>query len=142
MEPRTVYLGWAGFLALMSAVACSDGGTTGPEPGIEERLQRTLEEEFAETGGKGFSVAVLLPGRPVWTGTVGVSYGNVPITRRSVFGAGSITKTFTALTILRMAEDGLLSLILIRDVMLQSGRAARLCWLGKSQRKHLPRPPN
>lgn len=91
-------------------LAC-DGDGTAPTPlTLEQRLQAALNEGFAQTEGKGFSVAVLVPGRSMWTGVVGVSHDDVPITPRTVFGAGSITKTFTALTILRLAEEGFLSL--------------------------------
>ena len=77
---------------------------------LEERLQEALEDGFALVDGKGISVSVLVPGKPMWTGVAGVSHGSVPITPRTVFAAGSITKTFTALTILRLAEEGDLSL--------------------------------
>jgi D-alanyl-D-alanine carboxypeptidase len=94
------------------ALACGGNGSqTAPTPlTVEERLETALEAGFARTNGRGFSVSVLVPGRPMWTGVRGVSHGTVPITPSSVFAAGSITKTFTALTILRLAEEGRLSL--------------------------------
>jgi D-alanyl-D-alanine carboxypeptidase len=46
----------------------------------------------------------------MWTGVAGESHGTVAITPGMPFAAGSITKTFTAITILRLAEEGLLSL--------------------------------
>jgi D-alanyl-D-alanine carboxypeptidase len=99
-----------GIVAVLFGASCSDRGPTEPVLTVEERLEATLSEEFAKTGGQGLSVAALLPGRPIWVGTAGMSHGDVPITDRSVLGAGSITKTFTALTILSMVEEGLLSL--------------------------------
>jgi D-alanyl-D-alanine carboxypeptidase len=86
-----------------------DGTAPGPQT-FEDSLEAALGSGFAQTSGKGYSVAVLVPGRPMWTGVRGVSYGTVPITPASVFAAGSITKTFTALTILRLAEEGVLTL--------------------------------
>ncbi len=89
---------------------CSDTPTAGSPDTFAESLQAALDGAFHQAQGRGLSVTVLAPGEPPWTGVAGVSHGSVPITDRSVFAAGSITKTFTALTILRMAEDGLLSL--------------------------------
>jgi len=101
---------WLGVVLLSGvAVACS-GAATEPLPvTLGEKLQAALDEGFAQTTGKGVSVAVVIPGEPMWTGSAGVSHGAVPITEKSVFAAGSITKTFTAVTILRLAEEGYLS---------------------------------
>ncbi|MEJ2218745.1 MAG: serine hydrolase [Gemmatimonadota bacterium] len=97
-------------LCTAGAFACA-GDATAPEPTtFEDSLEAALDSGFAQTSGKGFSVAVLVSGRPMWTGARGVSHGTVAITPASVFAAGSITKTFTSLTILRLAEEGMLSL--------------------------------
>jgi D-alanyl-D-alanine carboxypeptidase len=53
---------------------------------------------------------VAIPGESIWTSVAGVSHNDVLITPRTVFAAGSLTKTFTALTILRLVEEGYLSL--------------------------------
>ncbi len=100
---------------LLSAVTLSCGGSgdgIGPTTlTLGQQLQEALDEGFAQVSdGKGFSVAVWTPAQPMWTGVAGVSHAAVPITRRTVFAAGSITKTFTALTILRLAEAGILDL--------------------------------
>jgi D-alanyl-D-alanine carboxypeptidase len=100
---------------LLSAVTLSCGGAgdgIGPTTlTLEQQLQEALDEGFTQvSNGKGFSVAVWTPSQPMWTGVAGVSHGAIPITRRSVFAAGSITKTFTALTVLRLAEAGILDL--------------------------------
>jgi len=98
------------FLFSAAALSCTGDGTGPTARTLEERLQAALDEGFAGTEGKGLSVAVLVPGRSMWTGVAGVSHDDVPITPRTAFGAGSITKTFTALTVLRLAEEGYLSL--------------------------------
>jgi len=90
--------------------SCSDTSTTGLSETLEENLQAAVDEAFAQAHGKGISVSVLVPGKPMWTGVAGVSHGSVPITEKSVFAAGSITKTFTALTLLRLKEEGYLAL--------------------------------
>jgi CubicO group peptidase (beta-lactamase class C family) len=100
---------------LLSAVTLSCGGGgdgIGPTTlTMEQQLQAALDEGFAQVDdAKGFSVAVWTPTQPMWTGVAGVSHAAVPITHRTPFAAGSITKTFTALTILRLAELGILDL--------------------------------
>jgi D-alanyl-D-alanine carboxypeptidase len=97
---------------LFSAVTVScTGEQTAPTPlPLQEQLQAALDEGFAQVDGKGVSVAVVIPGAPMWTGVAGVSHSDVPIAPRTVFAAGSLTKTFTALTVLRLTEDGYLSL--------------------------------
>jgi D-alanyl-D-alanine carboxypeptidase len=100
----------ASVILFAATLSCSSDGTAPTPLTLEQQLRAALNEGFAQTDGKGFSVAVLVPGRSMWTGVVGVSHDDVPITRRTAFAAGSITKTFTAVTILRLAEDGYLSL--------------------------------
>lgn len=97
-------------IAALAMAGCSNDDSTRPLVTLEDYLQAALEEGFAESDGNGFSVSVLIPGQPIWTGVAGVSHGSVPITSRSVFAAGSTTKTFTGLTLLRLAEEGRLSL--------------------------------
>lgn len=82
----------------------------GSELPFGDELQATLEEGLADSEGVGLAVAVIAPGYDPWVGVGGVSHGNVPITKDSLFSVGSTTKNFTAATILLLAEDGLLSL--------------------------------
>lgn len=58
----------------------------------------------------GISAAVIVPGRRTWMGVSGYSHQNVPITADMLFIVGSITKNFEAALVLKLAEDGLLSL--------------------------------
>ncbi len=113
----------ASILSAAAPLSCAGNGTpltpltpeehsqaTLDEGFAEEQLQAALDEGFAGVDGRGFSVSVVMPGQPMWTGVAGVSHDAVPITRQTVFAAGTITKTFTALTILRLAEEGYLDL--------------------------------
>jgi D-alanyl-D-alanine carboxypeptidase len=75
-----------------------------------DELQATLEEGLADSEGVGLAVAVIAQGYDPWVGVGGVSHGNVPITKDSLFSVGSTTKNFTATTVLLLAEEGLLSL--------------------------------
>lgn len=109
MKPAVLFL-FLLPLACPFLTSCADDSFTAPPTTFDERLQRALEDGFSKVHGKGFSAAVLVPGEPMWTGTVGTSHGNIAVNTGSVFAAGSITKTFTAITILRLAEEGRLSL--------------------------------
>jgi D-alanyl-D-alanine carboxypeptidase len=59
---------------------------------------------------KGMSAGVYLPGQGYWQGQSGVSYAGQPITGDMEFGIASNTKLFVSTMILKLAEDGLLSL--------------------------------
>ena len=59
---------------------------------------------------KGMSAGVYLPGQGYWQGQSGVSYAGQPITGDMEFGIASNTKLFVSATMLKLAEDGLLSL--------------------------------
>ncbi len=53
---------------------------------------------------------MILPDGAKWVGVSGVSHGTTPVTPDMPFAAGSITKTWTAATILQLAEEGVLTL--------------------------------
>jgi D-alanyl-D-alanine carboxypeptidase len=99
------------FLSLFFS-SCSDDSDPLPdkEPTLAEALQNALEEGLEKYNGIGISVAVILPDGEKWVGASGISHGTVPITTTMPFGAGSITKNFTAATIIRLAEEGKLNL--------------------------------
>jgi D-alanyl-D-alanine carboxypeptidase len=59
---------------------------------------------------KGLSVAVNVPGQGIWTGTSGISYAGHPITPDMRMGIASNSKLFVATIMLKLAEDGILSL--------------------------------
>ena len=73
-------------------------------------LQKALDSGLKKYGGKGISLAIHFPETGLWTGVAGYSHGNTPITRETLFNAGSITKNFTAVTILKLVEENKLSL--------------------------------
>ena len=98
-------------LVALGAITCSNDGPLRPKPlSFAEQLQQTLDEGIGRYGGKGVSAAILIPGEPPWIGTSGISHGAVPITPEMAFSAGSITKMFTASTIMMLAEEGKLTL--------------------------------
>jgi D-alanyl-D-alanine carboxypeptidase len=87
------------------------------EPGgfdadLAARLQATLERVRENQQLPGAAAAVVIPGAGVWTGGVGEADtgSDRPVTARTLFALGSITKTFVAALMLKLAEDGVLDL--------------------------------
>lgn len=99
----------AGLALTLGLAAC--GGEEGePELPYAQELQDALDDGLEEHGGKGLSFAVIMPDGAKWVGASGVSHGTTPVTPDMTFAAGSITKTWTAATILELAEEGVLTL--------------------------------
>lgn len=84
--------------------------TAQPEIPFAKELQSAVDNGLREYGGKGISVAVIVPGYETWMGVAGISHGTTQITPETVFDVGSIHKMFTAVTILQLREEGILSL--------------------------------
>jgi D-alanyl-D-alanine carboxypeptidase len=71
-----------------------------------------LDEAYREAGVPGASAAVVLPDGTLWTGVAGMAEIGAAraVTPRTAFAAGSVTKTYLAALILKLAEQGQLSL--------------------------------
>jgi len=99
---------------ILLLIACRtqilDSSTDQPELPFAQELQQALENGLEQYGGMGISAAVIVPGYEIWSGVSGVSYGSVLIDTDTLFSAGSINKMYTAVTILQLAEEGVLSL--------------------------------
>lgn len=89
--------------------SCSKDEPTKPEPTIQDELQAAMTEIFSSYNGRGISVAVVLPDQEIWHYTNQKS-GADPINADKLFWIASITKTFTAAAILKLVEEGTLSL--------------------------------
>ena len=75
-------------------------------------LEKELDNIIATTRAKGISASVAIPDKGIWCAARGIT-GNTSkeeITSDLQFYAGSIGKIFTAIVILRLAEEGRLSL--------------------------------
>lgn len=80
-------------------------------PGFKAKADALLAKAYA-TNGPGAAVIVTENGQTIYTAGRGMAdiAAKRPITPATVFRIGSITKQFTAATILRLAEQGKLSL--------------------------------
>lgn len=77
-----------------------------------KQLQQLLDQKVAEYGIPGAAMAVHLPGKNPWIFVAGVSSlsDQKPVTKKDKFRIGSNTKTFVAITILQLAQEGKLTL--------------------------------
>jgi D-alanyl-D-alanine carboxypeptidase len=79
-------------------------------PTIFQTLQQALHRACTNQGIVGASAAAFIPSEGLWIGTFGSSDGHTPVQPQTPFEVGSVTKTFVAATVLRLAEEGRLSL--------------------------------
>jgi len=82
------------------------------DPQLEARLARALGEWATDLGIHGAAAAVLTPGWFAWSGSFGLDdvETGAPYQPDSVGYVASITKPFTATTIMQLIDEGLLSL--------------------------------
>ncbi|MBC7778373.1 MAG: serine hydrolase [Phycisphaerae bacterium] len=74
------------------------------------KLQNSLNTIVTTSNLKGVSGAVFVPGQGTWEGSSGISSPGVPVVPEMRFGIGSNTKLFTAVALLKLQEQGVLSL--------------------------------
>ena len=79
-------------------------------PAFAAAMDQTFDSLCKKYNLKGASAAVAVPGVGVWKGTHGISRPGNPIQEDMVLGIGSNTKTFTAVAMLLLQEQGKLSL--------------------------------
>jgi D-alanyl-D-alanine carboxypeptidase len=77
---------------------------------LAQQLQDTLDYVCSLKNIKGASTAVVMPDQEIWTGVNGITHDTVKIKPGMLFGIASITKNYTALLILKLAEEGILTL--------------------------------
>jgi CubicO group peptidase (beta-lactamase class C family) len=82
------------------------------DPALAEQLQEDLNQGQIEGGTPGATQAIVTPDGFTWQGAAGVSNleTQTPTQTDDVFNIGSITKSFTAATVLKLTESGTLSL--------------------------------
>jgi D-alanyl-D-alanine carboxypeptidase len=79
---------------------------------LADRLQSDLNKGVANTGTPGVTQAIVTPDGFTWQGAAGLSNIDIqtPTKVDDTFSIGSITKAFTAATVLKLTEAGKLSL--------------------------------
>jgi len=121
---------WPRLLAAVSVIAAAIGGaaacaperplvatppvsgpvTTAIDTAWTARLQRALDSAVRTAPVRGASAAVVLADGREWRGTAGLSEPGVPMDPAMRLGIGSISKNITAALLVRLAEQGRLSL--------------------------------
>jgi len=100
-------------VSLLVVSACNDRTPPDSAPGSDPAsdLQALLNEGIAG-GIPGLSAAVVNGDGLVWTGVAGLAdlETGTPVSADMMFGIGSITKTFVAVVVLQLVEEGLLDL--------------------------------
>jgi D-alanyl-D-alanine carboxypeptidase len=83
-----------------------------PEPSFTDELQEAIDQVLSAypDHNLGISAAVIVPGHRTWIGVNGYSHQSVPITIDMLFNVGSIQKNFESALVLKLVEDGKLSL--------------------------------
>ncbi len=81
-------------------------------PKLDSMFRRTLDSMYIVLNAKGLGAAVQVPNGAVWAGGAGISSANPTqeITPDHIFGIGSVNKTITSASILKLADEGVLSL--------------------------------
>jgi len=82
------------------------------DPELARQLQRALDQNQQASGVPGLTNAVVTPDGYTWQGAAGVSDLKSQMAMRpdDILNIGSVTKVFTAATVLKVVEDGKISL--------------------------------
>jgi D-alanyl-D-alanine carboxypeptidase len=100
------------FLYLLLALSYGSSYGQNFNPNLAAKLQFKLDSLVTvfSYNTKGISASVFCPGQGIWQGASGVSYTGKTLTPDMQMGLASNSKLFTAVTLLLMAEDSILSL--------------------------------
>jgi CubicO group peptidase (beta-lactamase class C family) len=80
------------------------------DPTWAARFQAVLDSVVTADNIIGATAAAMAPGEGIWSGISGNSMPGVPLTSEMRFGIGSNTKLFISVTMMKLQEEGLLSL--------------------------------
>lgn len=97
-------------LFLLALVACSDNPTPEDELPYAQELRQALDSSREAGGLIGVSAAIVDGQGRLWTGVSGSSYPGQPIDEEMLFDMGSAGKMLAAPLMLKLAEEGLISL--------------------------------
>jgi CubicO group peptidase (beta-lactamase class C family) len=124
LRARTSRLAVLALMAAMGACSTRDGvtgtllpGTAGSVPEaamIDQAVARDLETDVRRTmrkeGIQGMAISVVARDGSGWTAGFGSAGGDRPVTPETPFTIASVTKLFTAVTVMTLVEDGLVDL--------------------------------
>ncbi|MBI3135521.1 MAG: serine hydrolase [Bacteroidetes bacterium] len=96
--------------AVFSAAVFYKGYSQSVDPALAAKLQTRLDSLQTLYAIEGISASVIYPAQGQWLGVSGESHAGVPVTPDMEFGIGSNTKLFTAVTLLNLVENNLLTL--------------------------------
>ncbi|MBC8172261.1 MAG: serine hydrolase [Chitinophagales bacterium] len=98
------------FIALFVLCPSFMKAQSGINPAYAALLQNALDSLREAYDVKGISAAAYIPGKGIWQGVTGVSYGSHDIDTTMIFDIGSTTKTFVAAEIFKLIEEGMFGL--------------------------------
>lgn len=109
-DARTLVVGLA--LALTGGVttSCANDPPTAPEVTFTRELQQVLNDVLESIDGVGVSAALIMPDGNRWVGVSGISQEGVSVAPDMLFDMGSAGKNLFAALMLKLAEEGLVSL--------------------------------
>ncbi len=83
-----------------------------PGPNTTAELQAVIEKHLRDVGAPGVAVAIVSGGQIEWVSGIGLAdmATQRPVTTKTLFPIGSVTKGFTAIAALKLQEDGKLKL--------------------------------
>ena len=104
----------SGILALLLAAGCGDAGTdAAPQVAarpdhaeVAEALTTMIEREREQKGLAAVSIALVDAGGVVWAAGFGEQAPGVPATAETVYRVGSVSKLFTDIAVMQLAERG------------------------------------
>jgi D-alanyl-D-alanine carboxypeptidase len=82
------------------------------DPKLAQALQNALDRERARASLTGVAAAVVIPGQGLWSSGSGIANRATqqPLTGRTPFPIASVTKTFVATLVIKLADEGRLRL--------------------------------
>jgi len=80
------------------------------DPVLASELQNKLDSIRMASNLKGISASVIYPGMGIWKGVTGISHIGTPIASDMLFGIASNTKLFTAVLLLKLAQNNIIQL--------------------------------
>ncbi len=103
---------WLCVLVVAGGIAGASAAADQHDDAVRDWVEANVPELMREARMPGFAIAVVRDGETVYADAFGARdpANNLPATPDTLFGIGSITKSFVAIAILKLAEEGKLSL--------------------------------